>query len=149
MTMGELCAECRNWHKPEIISGEFRVENGILQPIPVVPDGAYIRIVGSTFNDGVWQYPHGDFVDETFKGAVWLMHVPQDFIALLDDINAWQSVNEQAIASAFAEVLAGQYASETFAGYTYQKKTGIGDVPTTWKDPRLGFNARLAMWRKI
>lgn len=149
MTIGELCAECRNYFKPEIIRREFRVENGILEPLPDIPDGAYIRIVGSVFNDGVFRYPHGDFSDEEFYGAVWLLHIPQDFVALLDDINAWEAVNKQALADATAQVLAGPYSSETFAGYTYQKKTSIGDVAMTWRDPRLGFSARLNQWRKI
>lgn len=149
MTLGELCAKCRNWHKPYIVSGDFRVVNGVLQPLPDIPDGAYIRIVGSVFNDGVYQYPHGDFTDEEFHGAVWLMHVPPDFIQLLNDINTWETTSASAIARATSEVLEGPYSSESFAGYTYQKKTGIGDVPTTWEDPRLGFAARLKLWRKI
>ena len=149
MTLGELCAKCRNWFNPDIVSGNFRVVNGVLQPLPDIPDGAYIRIVGSVFNDGVYQYPHGDFTDEEFHGAVWLMHVPPDFIQLLNDINAWETTSASAIAQATSEVLEGPYSSETFAGYTYQKKTGIGDVPTTWEDPRLGFTARIKLWRKI
>lgn len=149
MTMGELCAECRNYFVTKVIRDDFRVIGGVLQPIPAVPDGAYIRIVGSIFNDGVWQFPHGDFADEAFSGAVWLMHVPPDFVTLLTDINAWEAANLTAIASATAEVLAGPYSSESFAGYTYQKKTSIGDVATSWRDPRLGFAARLNMWRKI
>lgn len=150
MTIGELCAECRNYFKPDIIRGDFRVVNGILEPLPDIPDGAYIRIVGSVFNDGVYKYPHGDFSDEEFYGAVWLLHIPQDFEALLDDIKAWEAANKDAIASATAEILsAGPYTSESFAGYTYTKKTSIGDVATDWRDPRLGFSARLNQWRKI
>jgi hypothetical protein len=147
--MGELCAECRNWHKPEIYTGEFRVINGVLEPVPFIPGGAYIRIVGSTFNDGVWKYPHGDFADETFRGAVWLMHVPVDFENLLDDINAWEKNNAKNVERVTEEVVASPFTSESFAGYTYTRKTGIGDIPTTWKDPRLGFSARLNAWRKV
>lgn len=149
MTMGELCAECHNWHKPQIITGDFRVVNGVLQPLPEIPDGAYIRVVGSVFNDGVWQYPHGCFTDEEFSGAVWLMHVQFDFCALLDDINAWEQDNAEIIATATAEIVESPFASESFAGYTYTRKTGVGDVPTTWRDPRLGFERRLKQWRKM
>jgi hypothetical protein len=87
--------------------------------------------------------------DEEFSGAVWLLAIPPDFVALLDDINAWEAANKDAIASAAADIIAGPYTSESFAGYTYTKKTSLGDVPTTWKDPRLGFSARLNEWRKI
>lgn len=149
MTLFELCAECRNWFKPDIYPGTYTITGGVMESLPDIPDGAWIRIVGSTFNDGCWQYPAADLTDETFDGAVWLMHVPPDFVALLDDINDWEAANESAVASATAEILAGPYASESFAGYTYTKKTSIGDVAMTWDDPRLGFSRRLARWRKI
>ena len=152
MTMYELCAECRNWFKPDIFSGTFSVTGGALEPMPEIPDGAYIRIIGSTFNDGVYKYPAADtdgLTDETFTGAVWLLHIPSDFEALLNDINAWETANADAVKNATAEVLSGPYTSESFAGYTYQKKTGFGDVATSWRDPRLGFAARLNAWRKV
>jgi len=149
MTMLELCMECRNFHKPDILRGHYTISGGALEPLHDIPDGAWVRIVGSVFNDGCWQYPATGLTDEEFDGAVWLMHVPPDFIALLDDINAWEAANKDAIASAAAEIIAGPYTSESFAGYTYTKKTSLGDVPTTWKDPRLGFSARLNEWRKI
>jgi hypothetical protein len=147
--MLELCMECRNFFKPDIYSGTFTITGGVLEPLPAIPEGAYIRIVGSTFNDGVYQYGASGLTDETFTGAVWLMHVPPDFVALLTDINEWEAANLTAIATATAEVLAGPYSSESFAGYTYQKKTSLGDVATSWRDPRLGFAARLNQWRKI
>lgn len=149
MTMLELCLECRNFHKPDIYPGTYTISGSVIEPLPDIPDGAWIRIVGSTLNDGVYQYPAANLTDEEFHGAVWLMHVPPDFVSLLDDINAWEAANVEAVADATAEILAGPYASESFAGYTYTKKTSIGDVPTTWNDPRLGFSRRLARWRKV
>lgn len=149
MTMLELCMNCRNFHKPDILPGTYTITGGVLEPLPAIPDGAWIRIVGSTFNDGCYQYPGNDMTDEEFRGAVWLMHVPPDFVTLLNDINAWETANGQAVADATAEILAGPYSSESFAGYTYQKKSSIGDVPTVWSDPRLGFAKRLNAWRKI
>lgn len=150
MTMLELCMKCRNFHNPTKIPGHYAVTGGVLEPLPYIPDGAWIRIVGSVFNDGCWQYPSSGLTDEEFDGAVWLMHVPSDFVTLLNDINAWEAANRDAIISAMAEILsAGPYTSESFAGYTYQKKTGIGDVPTSVWDPRLGFADRIKQWRKI
>lgn len=149
MTLYELCAECRNFFPRSVIRGDFRVVGGVLEPLPDIPDGAYIRVVGSLFNDGVFQYPHTGIADEEFSGAVWILAIPEDFISLLTDINAWEAANAEAVAKAAADVLAGPYTSESFAGYTYTKKTGLPDVPTTWKDPRLGFASRLNVWRKI
>lgn len=149
MTLYELCAECRNWFLRGIVRGTFTVSGGLLE-LDDVPDGQYVRIVGSVFNDGVHQCPVSGLADEIFSGAVWLMAVPADFLALLNDINAWEAANKDAIASATAEILsAGPYTSESFAGYTYTKKTSLGDIATSWRDPRLGFTARLNMWRKI
>lgn len=160
MTMLELCMECRNFHKPDIFPGTYTITGGVIEPLPDIPEGAWIRIVGSVFNDGCYKYPSvdmtdettdetTDMTDETFDGAIWLMHVPPDFEALLDDINAWEAANADAVKNATAEVLSGPYTSESFAGYTYQKKTGFGDIATSWRDPRLGFAARMNMWRKI
>lgn len=149
MTLYELCAECRNWHLRSVVRGRFTVSDGVLGEVVGAQAGQYIRIVGSVFNDGVYQYPAVGLTDETFDGAVWLLGIPEDFVALLNDINAWETANKDAIATATAEVLAaGPYTSESFAGYTYQKKTSIGDVATSWRDPRLGFAARLNKWRK-
>ena len=149
MTMYELCAECRNWFLREIIRGDFRVIDGVLQPVPDVPDGAWIRVVGSLKNDGVYRMPHGDFADEAFTGAVWLMAIPDDFVTLLDDITEWETATAKAVADASAQILAGPYTSESFGGYEYTRKTGLGDVPTSWRDPRLGFAAQVNRWRKI
>lgn len=149
MTMLELCLECRNFHKPDILGGHYTISGGALEPLSDIPDGAWIRVVGSVFNDGVYQYPASGLTDEEFDGAVWLMHVPPDFVTLLDDINAWEAANSEAITNATAEVLTGPYTSESFAGYTYTKKSGFGDIATSWRDPRLGFAARLNTWRKI
>ena len=150
MTMYELCAECRNFFPRSVIRGSFTVRDGAFEPLPDVPDGAWIRVIGSMFNDGVYQYPANGRTDETFSGAVWVLAIPEDFVALYNDIKAWEAANGDAIASATAEILsAGPYTSESFAGYTYTKKTSLGDVATTWKDPRLGFSARLNAWRKI
>lgn len=149
MTMGELCAECRNWFTRGIIRGTFTIQNGELSPLDGIEPGTWIRIVGSIHNDGVWEYPHGEFTDEEFSGAVWILAIPPDFVALRNDIDAWERDSAAALASATAEVLSGPYSSESFAGYTYQRKTGVGDVPTTWRDPRLPFAARINRWRKI
>lgn len=103
MTMLELCMECRNFHKPDIYAGDYTISGGVIEPLPDIPDGVWIRIVGSTFNDGVYQYPAANLTDEEFHGAVWLMHVSPDFVALYEDINAWEEDSKKAIADATAE----------------------------------------------
>ena len=99
MTMGELCAECRNWFTRGVIRGRFTVRNGELSPLDGIEPGTWIRIVGSIHNDGVYQYPHGEFTDEEFSGAVWILAIPPDFVALQKDIDAWEKDSAAALAS--------------------------------------------------
>ena len=148
MTMGELCAECRNWFLREIIRGDFRIVEGVIQPVPSIPDGVYIRIDGSIYNDGVWQYPCVGLPDEEFYGAVWIMAVPEDFKALQAEIDAWETASAEAVKTASDNALSSPFTAEAFADYSYQRKSVLPDGPTTWKDPRLGFAARVNRWRK-
>jgi hypothetical protein len=103
-------------------------------------DGQYYRIVGSALNDGV--YKHGtddtDLADEEFFGAVWAMRVPRDFVALCEEIQAWESTN--------GEALSGPYSSESFGGYSYSKATGSDGGAYTWRDQ---FKNRLNAYRRL
>ena len=103
-------------------------------------DGQYYRIVGSALNDGV--YKHGtddtDLVDEEFFGAVWAMRVPRDFVALCEEIQAWDAQN--------GEALSGPYSSESFGGYSYSKATGSDGGAYTWRDQ---FRTRLNAYRRL
>lgn len=45
--------------------------------LPFLQEGQYFRVVGSVFNDGLYQYPTKDMIDEIFDGAVWALAVPK------------------------------------------------------------------------
>lgn len=137
--LSELCKELRNWFEKEKIFGTFTITDGTIQ-IPDAQDGQYIRICGSVFNDGVYQYPVFNLKDETFKGAVWLMAVPQDVISLSDDVDAWKTK--------YADVMLSPYQSESFGGYSYTKASAStsGSANVTWQGV---FADRLSHWRKI
>lgn len=138
----ELMRECRNWFVVPngVHLGTFTIEDGSIA-LPFLVVGQYFRIIGSTFNDGVYQYGTGGLIDETFDGAVWAMAVPAAFIALVEDVEAWRSKYESAANSPFQ--------SESFAGYSYTKSStngNSGSSVTGW----LGvFAARLNKWRKL
>ena len=59
--LSELCHELKNWFEITQIFGTFEIKDGV---ISVYKDGEalamknnqYYRIVGSVFNDGVWQF---------------------------------------------------------------------------------------------
>ena len=125
----ELCTEIRNYFLGadplrNIHHGTFTISGGTLAPLDFLKEKQYFRIVGSTFNDGVHQYPVSDLTDETFTGAVWAMAVPPAVIALADEIKAY---NESDAAKP------SPYTSESFVGYSYTKATDANGAALSWK----------------
>lgn len=141
----ELCGELRNWFDCSRIIRRFEISKGRIT-IPGIKTGQYYRIVGSTFNDGVYQYPEYGLQDEIFDGAVWLMAVPQEVLRLAEDIEDWRNKYERASDS----TLLSPFQSESFGGYAYSKSGGGAgsgqDLSGTWQG---AFAARLRRWRKI
>lgn len=134
----EICNTLNNYFDVARQGGTFVVENGGIE-LPFLQDGQYFRIVGSVFNDGVYQYPTFDLIEETFDGAIWALAIPAAVLALADEITEWQEKNGAAAASPFI--------SESFGGYSYTKsadKNGESDI--SW---RSAFRSRLNQWRKI
>ena len=143
MMLGEVCQEINNWFDKKRYFGEFVISDGVLQPGDFeLLDGQYFRIIGSTFNDGVYRYPAEKLADETFSGAIWAMAVPPAVIAISDEIEDW--VNK------YTDAMNSPYQSESFGGYSYTKKSSSGssgsDSSTTWQEV---FASRLNRWRKI
>jgi hypothetical protein len=147
ITLTDLCRELKNWFEMSRYSGLFRITDGVIDLSDLVTDGSlqdgqYFRIVGSVFNDGVYQYPASDLDDETFSGAVYAMAVPKEVLTLLNDINAWL---EQ-----YSAELQKPYASESFGGYSYSLKGGLTDAASSGVDAyKAVFASRLNKWRKI
>lgn len=116
----EICQYLKNWFNrgQKKIFGEFTIQNNQLN-ISDIQTGQYYRIIGSVFNDGVHKKGSETLTDETFDGAIWLMAVPKDVIALADEIADWQSkygTTESENMSPFQ--------SESFGGYSYSKSSG-------------------------
>lgn len=134
----ELCGHLRNWFDRERYAGTFTVENGSIA-LPFLHEGQYFRIIGSTFNDGVHQYPAYGLTDETFDGAVWALAIPPSVLALDAEIEAWQAKNGDASTS--------PYSSESFGGYSYSRATDAATGgAVTWQS---AFRSRLNQWRKL
>ena len=135
----ELCAELRNYF--EVPNGRhfgtFTISGGSIAPLDFLQEGQYFRIIGSVFNDGVYQYPAKFEKDEVFEGAVWAMALPPSIIALSAEIEEYNKSD------------AGKpspYASESFGGYSYTKATDANGAPIGWKK---AFASRLNKWRKL
>lgn len=135
----EICAELHNYFCQDADKhfGEFTVSGGIIAPLDFLQDGQYFRVIGSVFNDGVYQYPAAGLTDETFDGAVWPMRVPPAVVKLSEEIKA------------FVESDSGKpspYVSESFGGYSYSKATDKNGVAAGWQTV---FASRLNKWRKV
>jgi hypothetical protein len=142
----ELCKEINNWFDKKKYFGNFVVEDGVLTGNFSLQEGQYFRIVGSVFNDGVYQYPATELVDETFDGAIWAMAVPSEVIALAKEIKEWADKYLGVDSAAMSP-----FNSESFGGYSYSKSGGASssgnvDLSGTWQG---AFAYRLNHWRKI
>lgn len=138
----QICAHIHNYFVHAYIQGDFSIENGTIE-IPELMEGQYFCIRGSRMNDGVYVYPPTKLTDETFKGTIWDMRPPRDFLALVQSIDAWQAK--------YADVVDSPYQSESFGGYSYSKATGgksgttVTEAPT-WQST---FRHLLNPWRKL
>ena len=142
MFLTELCGHLRNWFlrsDADIHTGTFTVIGGSID-LPWLAYGQYFRIIGSVFNDGVWQYPASELTDEEFTGAVWALAVPPDVVSLSQEIEEYNTKYRDSIAS--------PYTSESFGGYSYTKAAASSDgTPAgTWQAV---FRPRLNRWRKL
>lgn len=135
----ELCAELRNYFEvPDGRHfGRFQISGGSITPLDFLQEGQYFRIVGSVFNDGVYQYPASDLTDEVFDGAVCAMAVPPSVIDLAAEIEEYNNSDAGK---------ASPYTSESFGGYSYTKATDANGTPIGWQK---AFASRLNKWRKL
>ena len=147
-TIFEVCQYLKNWfdRNQEKYFGDITISNGALTTNYGLKPNQYFRIVGSTLNGGVYQYPITTLTDETFNGAIWGMALPKPFIALLDDIEAWKAKYASADSVAMSP-----FTSENVPGvYSYSQNSGGNDTTTdksgTWQG---AFGARLAPYRKM
>lgn len=147
MTITDFCCELNNYFKKEIYLGEFTIEGGriVLPAIVDIKNGQYFRIVGSVFNDGVYQHPATGLTNEVFQGAVWTMAIPTDALELFNQIKDWDTKYGQ------ADIVNGPYQSESFgsSGYSYTLKSSdsnSGADATTWQGH---FKAQLRKFKKV
>jgi len=146
VTLTDFCGEVQNYflrdRYADIHVGTFEISGGYIQPLEFLQEGQYYRIVGSTFNDGVWIYPFEGLKDETFSGSIWAMYVPPAVLSLVDEIDRWVEDHTGAIES--------PYQSESFDGYSYTKSDGGvatgSSSAITWQ---AHYGSRLNQWRKL
>lgn len=124
--------------KDGVHKGNFVISSSALS-LDFLQEGQYFRVVGSVFNDGVYQYPADGLQDEEFVGEIWAMAVPPKFIALVSEIETWMNNNKKYVESPFT--------SESYSGYySYTKGTSANGSQIGWQDV---FASRLNPWRKL
>lgn len=140
--LSEVCAYLRNYfYHGEPTIGKIEIVNGALKEPYGLKANQYFRIVGSMFNDGVYQYPLTTLQDETFNGAVWGMAVPPELIALISEMEAWKTSNAYALNT--------PYQSESKADYSYSLKSSGNSADGGAMTVINQFSGRLARWRKL
>lgn len=134
----ELLNEIKNYFIQSVYNiNKLSISGGQLPPLDFLQDGQYFRIIGSVFNDGVYQYPAFNLKDETFDGEIWALAVPPAVIALADEIKAYKESDFSKLAP---------YTSESFGGYSYTRAVDADGLPVSWQKQ---FRSRLNKWRKI
>lgn len=123
-------------------AGTYTIENGSIA-LPFLLNGQYFRIIGSTLNDGVYEYPAHNLAAETFTGEIWAMKVPRAVRSI--------AVEAAALEEANGDKLNGPYTSESVIGaYSYTKAANATGGADAWLFGKDGiFGARLNQYRKL
>lgn len=137
LIIDKICAECRNYFWTCKFYGVFDIVGGRISLPDAIQNGQYFRIIGSTFNDGVYQAPNVKLTDETFDGAIWAMAVPPTVIALAAEIDEYNNSDAAKISP---------YTSESFGGYSYTRNTTDNGLPFGWQTV---FADKLKRYRRL
>ena len=142
ISINDFCEEVNNYFEQTRIFGKFEITDGVIDLNKYgIQEGQYIRVVGSVFNDGVYQYlipPENELVDEKFDGAIWVMAVPSSVVTQIEEINQWEAMNQSTLNS--------PYQSESFGGYSYTLKAENAEGGLNWQTH---FRRKLDRWRKV
>lgn len=137
MTLADFCRETRNWFDVSRHKGNFTIEDGTVN-LDFLSEGQYFRILGSVFNNGIYQYNDQlNLKDESFEGQIWAMAVDQEVLDFIKKVTDWEAEN--------ADIINGAYASESFGGYSYTLGTNDGGG-ISWKTH---FANELRGWQKV
>ncbi len=136
VSVADVMRQISNYFEVGCISGRIAISGGAVAPVPQSP---WVCVKGSWMHDGVYQVVDGKLdklpgllPDEEFEGRVWLLKPPADFLALCDEISAYDDKNP-----------VGAYLKESFGGYSYMRRQVTGSA--AWEDV---FAGRLAAFRR-
>ena len=139
--LNEICSMINNffsWDDDRFI-GDFSISDGIISPSIDLSSCDYIRIIGSHKNDGIHKVSEMNLKNDTFHGGIWRMYPPDDFLALVSEIEAWQAENGGADSHAMSP-----FNSESIGVYSYSKNNTTGS--NGWLS---AYGSRLRGYRRI
>jgi len=143
--LSDICASIRNYftYDSDKHPGTYKVQGGVLVPsVEFLTD--YYAIFGSRKNNGVHKVTDMLVDEGEFRGSVWVMSVPADFLALVEEIKAWQTKYGSLESEAMSP-----FNSESFGGYSYSKGSGGASggsgAGASWQDV---FGSRINRWRR-
>lgn len=135
VSVAAVMRQINNYFEVGCISGMIAISGGAIVPLPPSP---WVCVKGSWMHDGVYQMVDGKLdlkspkPDEEFDGRVWLLKPPPDFLALCEEIIAYDEKNP-----------VGAYLQESFGGYSYMRRQTSGS--SAWQDV---FAGRLNAFRR-
>lgn len=141
-TINAMCGNIKNYFAVAKYTERFVIENGNIT-LPFLRENQYFRICESVFNDGVHKYTDDmQLVDEELDGIIYALAIPQDFLLLAEEIDAYNKTE--------ASKPSG-YASESFGGYSYSKAGGgtVKNVSSNANQWEQVFASRLNRFRKV
>lgn len=145
--LSDICKYLNNWFDDKRLYGTFTISDGTFTDPEIteyLQAGQYFRIIDSVFNDGVYQYPDEELIDETFNGSVWVLKIPPQVLAISEEIDAWQAKYLGADSAALSP-----FQSESFGGYSYSKGANADGTSAGGDWSKVGgFTSRLSEWRK-
>lgn len=126
-----LMQECNNYFYKTYEYDIFKIENGVISSEGMYNVGQYIKIEGSTLNNGVYKIESmaGNKINikgldnELFEGVIFGLAVPDNFINLMETIN--KHINT--LPKNANEV------SESFNNYSITVATGSKGQPLQWQ----------------
>lgn len=143
----QICADIRNYftYESDKHPGTYKVEGGVLVPSVDMPTD-YYAVFGSRKNNGVHKTTDVLKDEGEFVGSVWIMSVPDDFLALAAEIADWQTKYGGVDSEAQSP-----FYSESFGGYSYSKaagstSTGANAAASNWQGV---YASRLNRWRRV
>ena len=142
----EICGYLNNYFDVERHTGLIKIQDGIIycsDKEVAMDEGQYFALLRKNFVLGVYVFGTDELDDKEFEGSVWILDIPQSFLSITAEIQAWQTKyggSDNAAMSPFN--------SESFGGYTYSKGSSASSTSNavTWQDM---YKSRLSKYKKV